>query len=117
MLHISITIDIGFNCVNDTIICHTTLNDVITHPRLFSLPAVNNEVKPFLIVSIKPFYLAVLRLCELESVHYSLFCSSDCLDTSSPFGRLFKQWREIETWTEIQVVSANAHQRMLNNDI
>ncbi len=60
VFHICITIDIGFNCINDTIICHTTLNDVITTPRLPPLSAVNNEVKPFLIVSIKPFYLTVL---------------------------------------------------------
>ena len=59
MLHICITIYIGFNCINDTIICHTTFNDVITFPRLFSFSAVNNEVKPFFIVSIKSFYLAV----------------------------------------------------------
>ncbi len=60
MLHICITIDIGFYGINDTIVCHTAFNNVITKPRLLSFSAVNNEVKPFLIVSIKPFYLAVL---------------------------------------------------------
>ncbi len=60
MLYICITIDIGFNSINDTVVCYTTFNNVIPYPRLLSFSAVNNKVKPFLIVSIKPFYLAVL---------------------------------------------------------
>ena len=47
--------------INDTIISNTTLNNVITIPRLLSLSAINNEVKPILVVSIESFYLAVLR--------------------------------------------------------
>ncbi len=117
MLNVCITIDIGFNSINDTIVCYTTFNDVITTPRPLSFSAVNNEVKPFLIVSIKAFSLAVLWQGELECIHYCLFCSSDGLDTSCPFGCLFKQMCEIEAWTEIQVLSADAYQRMLNSDI
>ena len=117
MLYISIAINIGFNSINYTVVSYTTLNDVIAIPRLFPFPAVNNEVKPFLIVSIKSFYLAVLWQNELIGVHYCLLGSSDSLDTDSPFGCLFKQWREIEAWTEIQVFSANAYQRLLNNYI
>ena len=61
MLNICIAIDIGFYCINDTIISNTTLNNVITIPRLLSFSAINNEVKPILVVSIESFYLAVLR--------------------------------------------------------
>ena len=85
MLYICITIYIGFNCINHTVICHSTFNNIITIPRLLPLSAVNNEVEPFLIVSIEPFYLAVLWQSELVCIHYCLFCSSDCFDTSSPF--------------------------------
>ena len=60
MLYICIAIDIGFNSINDTIICNATLNNVITIPRLFSFSAINNEVKPFLIVCVESFCLAVL---------------------------------------------------------
>ena len=60
MLNICIAIDIGFYCINYTIVSHSSFNDVIPTPRLLSSSAVNNEVKPFLIVSTKSFYLAVL---------------------------------------------------------
>ena len=85
MLNICIAIDISFNSINDTIVCNTTFNDVVTIPRLLSFSAVNNEIKPFLIVSIKSFYLAVLWQIELVCIHYRLFCPSDSLDTDSPF--------------------------------
>ena len=117
MLYISITIDIGFYCINDTVICYATFNNVKAPPRLLSFPAVNNEVKPFLIVSIKSFYLAVLWYNKLISIYYCFFGSSDGLDADCPFGGLFKQRCEIEAWTEIQVFSANAYQRLLHNDI
>ena len=49
MLHICIAIDISFNSINDTIVCHTTLNDVVTIPRLLSFSAayqrmLNNDI-------------------------------------------------------------------------
>ena len=117
MLHVCITIDIGFYCINDTVVSYTTFNNVITIPRPLSFSAVNNEIKPFFIVSIKSLYLAVLWQIKPVCIHYCLFCSPDGLDTDCPFGGLVKQWCEIEAWTEIQVFSANAYQRMFNNDI
>ena len=60
MLNICIAIDIGFYSINHTVVSHSSFNDVIPTPRLRSFSAVNNEVEPFLIVSIKSFYLAVL---------------------------------------------------------
>lgn len=53
MFHISITIYIGFHGIDDTIVCHTAFYNVKTIPWLLPCPAVNNEVKPFLVVSIK----------------------------------------------------------------
>ncbi len=39
MLHISITIDIGFNCINDTVVCNTTFNNIKARTEIQVFPA------------------------------------------------------------------------------
>ena len=115
-LDISITVYISLNSINDSVVSYSTLNDIKTLPRLFASPTINDEVEPLLVVSFKALYVIAFRQRKLISVYYSLFCSSNGLDTHSPFGSLFKQRRKIKTGTEIQVFSADAYQRLLNND-
>lgn len=59
MLYICISVDVRFNGINDSIIGHATFDDVIAVPRPFARPAVDNEVEPFLVVSIKALDAAV----------------------------------------------------------
>ena len=75
-----ITIYISLNSINDSVVSNSTLNDIKTIPRLLSISTIYNEVKPFLIVSIKSFYLiVVLWQSKLISIHYCLFSSSNYL--------------------------------------
>ena len=115
-LDIGITVYISLNSINDSVVSYSTLNDIKTLPRLFASPTINDKVEPLLVVSFKALYVIAFRQRELISVYYSLFCSSYGLDTHSPFGSLLKQRRKIKAGTEIQVFSADAYQRLLNNN-
>lgn len=117
MFYIGITIDVSLDCINDTVVSHTSLNDAITKPRLFASPAIYDEIKPFFIVSIKTFDVVIGWLLIVIAVYDSLLCMSDGFDTNCLFGRLFKQGRKIEAWAEVQVFSTDIHQWMLYNHI
>ncbi len=59
VLYVSITIDVGFDGIDDTIISNATFYNVKTTPGLFSCPAVYNEVEPFFVVSIESLCVVV----------------------------------------------------------
>ena len=85
MLYICITIDVRFNGINDTVISYATFNNIVICPRLLAYPAVNNKVKPFLVISTETLYTAVNWKRKLISVDNSIFCPSDGFDADCPF--------------------------------
>ena len=38
------------NCINNIIVCHTTLNHIVSFPKHFSTPIGHNKIEPFPIV-------------------------------------------------------------------
>ena len=66
VLYISITIYIGFDGIDDTVVGNAAFNYVIPLPWTFALSAINNKVEPFLVVCIKTFDVAVCWKSELE---------------------------------------------------
>lgn len=89
MFHISISIDISLNGINDTIIGNATFNDIIILPWLFAGSTINDEVKPLFIVSVKDLDFIVFGWNELIAIDDSLFGVSYRFDTNRPFGSLF----------------------------
>lgn len=112
-IYISITIDIGFNSINNSVIGNSTLNDVIAIPRLFALSAVNDKVKPLLVVSLKAFQPTILRNGKLINIDNSLTGFSYGSYTRCPFGSLFGNRRKIKSRTKIKVSSTDINQWML----
>lgn len=115
MLHVSITIDIGFYRIDDTIVSNSSFNNIITFPRLIARPAFHYKVQPFLVVSLKTLNVIAFGKSKLISVHYRLFCTPDGFETNRPFGGLLEERRKIETRTEVQVFPADANQRTFND--
>lgn len=112
-IYISIAIDIGFNGINNSVIGNSTLNDVIAIPRLFTLSAVNDKVKPLLVISLKAFQPTILRNGKLININNSQTGFSYGSYTRCPFGSLFGNRRKIKSRTKIKVSSPDINQWML----
>ena len=98
---------IQVDAIDDSVISNSALDYVIVRPRLQSVPAINDEMKPIPIICRKEQIAILLngRLSvKLIEIQYARFLARISL-TSSPLFGLFPQICQIEAQAEIQIWS------------
>lgn len=106
-------VKIKLNCVKNFVVCNSAFNYVIIQKILFSPSAVQNKIKPFLIVFRKFFESALFfnsRIIKFIDIHKRFF--TDSQKTLNPFFSLALQIRNIKTFSKIKIFPAEIYERI-----